>query len=87
MIDWTSHSDQLTPEEEQLGFRLREVVAPNSRFARHPRKMRAVVCDLSSHTTASSKCETGLRKLPPTSSSGLEPSIRAGPARIPTGCP
>jgi hypothetical protein len=49
VFDWTSYSDQLTPEEEQLGFRVRDIVNPNSRFARHPRKVQAVVYDINSH--------------------------------------
>ena len=49
MSDWKTDFDQLTPEEEQLGFRLRDIVDPNGRFARHPKKIPAVVYELSSH--------------------------------------
>ncbi len=49
MSDWKSYSDQLTPEEEQLGFRLREIVDPNNRYTRQPKKVQAVVYDLNSH--------------------------------------
>ena len=49
MSDWKSYSDQLTPEEERLGFRLRDIVDPKSRYARHPKKVQAVVYDLNAH--------------------------------------
>ncbi|NLX98533.1 MAG: hypothetical protein GXY83_20430 [Rhodopirellula sp.] len=49
MLDWKSYSDPLTPEEERLGFRLREIVNPNTRFADHPKKVQAVVYDINTH--------------------------------------
>lgn len=49
VFDWKSYSDQLTPEEQQLGFRLREIIDPNGRYARQPKKVQAVVYEINSH--------------------------------------